>query len=522
MNNVTHLYFDLELLEDAVFRSPPGRRTGKGAGLDFVPGSALLGLASGGYATLAPALAWDVFHSGRVRFGDARPIDPQSGSPAMPAPMSLHAPKGTRPNWLGDERIVDFTHVVGDARSIRQYKPLEILVAPSGAAVGVGRRYTLRTAVDFASERAREHQLFGYESIPAGTRFGFTVRIDLPDPALGEVVDLLRSVFNGERALGRSRSAECGLAAFSERQPVPLPWPTWPTVDASHDGLIRLWCVSDVALVDTETGLPTTVPTASHFGLGNAEIDVERTFVRWARWSPFNSHRRRPDVERVALKAGSVVTFAVESESDLDACRRHIGAGVGCALAEGLGDVIAQPRILYDRAGLDASAVGAGVEIRTARSPLPDDALGRWLAPRVARANADDVAWTAAERAFVEQFRRFLARRDAPGRSQWNAVRSIARRHAGGQLDGSKRLLIDTLFSEETDTITQGGFCRHGLAKRLWFGRPKQAGDRLLAFLRDGALDDAAAALALGYLADRMVKGLQAHENAIEVGEETS
>lgn len=503
------LHFEIVLLEDAVLRSPAGRRSGGGPGLDYVPGSALLGVAARRYREVAPELAWDLFHSGRVRYGDARPVEAATGAPAVPAPLSLHVPKGPPADSLRALDIRDFTRVP----RVPGYRPVEALVGPGGTRIAAHTRQALRTAVDFASERASEGQLFAYEAVAAGTRLRFTVEID-PEADRRELRDFLLRAFDGHAQVGRSRSAEHGQASFAHLPAADAPpWPAWPLAHTLAAGRLTLWCISDLELLDPGTGAPTMQPDPEHFGLPGT-LDAERTFIRPARWTPFNGHRARPDRERIALRAGSVITFTgLPADFDLPAFRARAARGFGAHRAEGLGRVLVHPRLFED---VPAGLVSASAPARPAAAspPLPQDDLGRWLAPRVARATADQSAFKAAEEAYHDAFFRFTRRPGAPTRSQWNAVRELARRHAGDAGTGARDRLHRALFGEAADGA-RGGLCVHGTVRKRWFpGRPGQAGERLQAFL--AARADAEAPLAVGYLADRMVKGLQAEENTRE------
>jgi len=500
------LYFELELLEDAILRGSPGR-TSTGAGLDFVPGANLLGVAARRYAAVGDELAWDLFHGGRVRFGDARLVEEGTDAPVVPAPMAFHLPKGRRTRHLFDG-AKDYTR----AKPQPGYEPLVGQFGPAGGRETVNRRFTLRTAVDPTSGRALENHLFGVESLVAGAKLRFTVDIDLPEPSSARAADEVRAAFRGPIRLGRSRNAECGLAEISEltgADAETTPWPEWPPGEPT-DSLV-IWCASEVVLLDPITGTPTARPTSAHFGLGCATLDATRTFVRTTRWSPFNGFRMRPDVERVALKAGSVLTFTnLPEDFEIAECRARLERGVGLGRAEGLGRVMVHPAI-FDKGRGGLLAVRRDEEdedTSTADGVLPEetalsgDPLFEWVRPRMARARADHDALERAQTEFHGWFRRLTVRRGAPTRTQWAAVRNYARRRAHGRIEGARGALLADLFSAE-------GFCRRGKSAKAWFPREDEhtPGARLEALLK--ACDDAGGPLTIGYLAEFLGKEMQ-------------
>lgn len=82
----------ITLAEDTIF-SEHAATEGGHKSLSYVPGSALLGCAAAKlYRHLTPATAWDLFHSGKVRFTNGYPLS-NTGKPSYPAPNNWHHTK---------------------------------------------------------------------------------------------------------------------------------------------------------------------------------------------------------------------------------------------------------------------------------------------------------------------------------------------------------------------------------------------------------------------------------------------
>lgn len=414
---MTALHLRLTLETDIVL-SASAATVGAHRTLRRIRGSALLGAcAAQGYAH---PRSFDLFHSGAVRYGDALPE--ADAAAAWPMPLSLHrdklGPSARHWNLAVTDRppgqqLTQVRHgfVTFDARW------LQVPVA-----------YSMRTSID-DDGRARDGLLFGMESIAAGQTFRSTVTAD-DDTLIAAVAERL---VGREHRLGRSRSAEFGLVRIESIDPSSDP--TWELVQGSTD-VVCIWCRSDVALRDAMTGAPRLAPEAADFGLPEgAVLDPQHSFVRTGRWSPFNSHRRRPDLERHVILAGSVLVYRTPVV-DLDDLRAGVARGVGAYRQDGLGDVVIQPAFLErPQIDLDAwdhdddrAAGRGGGEPQTA--PLPSDALGRWLAAQQAAEAARDRVWSLS-RTWAEQMKPY---QDVPA-AQWGEVRrraALARIGQGG------------------------------------------------------------------------------------------
>lgn len=492
---MTTLYFELTLLEPVVLLGTEGRVTRDGV-LPFVPGANLLGVAARHYPANDDALAWRVFHSGAVRFGDATPLG-SCGTPALPIPQTLVVPRGTPATNLRHPGVV---RSCADGVPVR-HKPLRGFVDRTGDIVRVETEHAIRTAIAYDTQRAMENHLFDVPAVASGQKFGFSVEIDGDD---AREVEFVREALTGETRMGRGRNAGRGRVRIAEKKPgagAATPWRPWETVDRDDDGRAYVLFLSETCLLDA-LARPTSDPRHLPGLPDTARFEPELSHVRTVRWTPFNSHLRRPDLERLAIAAGSVATFSGLTADDVSALQESALMGVGAHRAEGLGRVMVQPAILCpNHVWADAPK-----SIPTARHivPMPEDELGRWLQPHVRRARNESSAYQMAREA-RGKFRRYLRGSSAPSASQWRAVHDVARgltevaslKPAG---------LRDALFD------AKDGICTTGVAQKTWQASDTGSAGATLQKLVDEWLDTASAdtaALALAFLAKSVVREVQ-------------
>jgi CRISPR-associated protein Csx10 len=415
------VWLKLTLLDDVVV-SERSATVGGHRTLDYLPGSVLLGaVAARSYRELDEEAAFRIFHSGRVRFGAACPVDDADrGGVTIPTPLSLHVEKNG-----SDTALINRALPPNATADTRADKP-QLKLAPTGfrdaslSIVGVSRRTTMRTAVGLDG-RARDGHLYTLSAIERGAQFLARVDADLADD-----LRCVRALDGQVIRVGKARSAEFGgvkVEVLSEEPP--------QKAYAEEEGDardLRILALSDLVL-RSEEGMPTFTPTPKHFGLpADWSWAPEQSFARVRTWSPFNSTRARPDLERQALVAGTVLAFRGSSPVSLASVRAHVARGVGDARAEGLGRVLVQPVILSGR--------NLRVETRDAHHPPAQEApksqpvaaseLSSWLEAQFAERTQREAAWEAAMR-IAGEFANSNARLP---RAQWGELRSQAKQWA--------------------------------------------------------------------------------------------
>ena len=542
--------YTLCLDEPALLLSPSGRRTtGAGGGLDFVPGSTLLGALATRYGVFHADDAWTLFHSGAIRFGDARIAANAQGEqathigdaagPSRPAPFAYHREKGEtleKPHWL-DDSWYDLTRVTGADRSRRRFELYRAHLARVGSVLEVKHEAALKTAVEYHAGRASDGQLFEEHVLPAGMVLQGWIEVDGPHTSEAQrLVDMFRTEMPSRIRVGKRRQAGRGKATLTLHDEALYKAWAWPDApDPFDDGRVSLWLLSDLCLFNPNTHQPTLEPTREHFDLPEtAAIDWHRCFVRSVRWTPYNGHRRRPDPERLALKAGSVLTFSGLTRTDLKNLRARAQRGFGAYRFEGLGRIHVQPAMLAPQASDGMDAQGApvatpvwkgllqrplkwGTESSTGEHgpalQLQKDQFGasfepfrKWLQGQAEEARLVYGARELAEDGF-DTLKRFAKR--GPKATQWNVVAGVANAHRHLENRVGYEAMRLTLFAEaDMDKRHQRGILRRGALAQVWYPKGRAgAGNALDKWMKNQLADaEAHAAVALGLLANRMAK----------------
>lgn len=413
----------ITLLEDCVF-SARTATTGGHQALDRIPGQALLGAAAAESYNKFPAdQAFDIFHSGGFRFGDGLPG--RGHSFALPMPLSWHHYKGEEPRQegghrLAPDRVLNLLH----ARPAPERQPVQMrkgYVLEDGSWIRPRTSLRLKTAIAPDTGRAAEAQLFGYASLTKGQQFVAELQCD---DKLEEYMSTVVESLAGECLLGRSRSAEYGRVRIEPIDAIGSPQPAESATE------LHLLLMSDLALVD-ENGQPALEPKPGLLGLGDGEIDWQRTWLRTRRYSVWNQYRNGYDRERVVINAGSVVTLKLDRAPD-EAALVALQAGVGCHRECGLGRILVNPDLLASGRPAFKDAIAIPASDAEAR---PDDPLIDWLQGQMGLQDievdrkAEEI--TARFRTNVERARHIAGVSPAlpfgPSRSQWGGVLEVAR-----------------------------------------------------------------------------------------------
>lgn len=500
------VWLDITLESDLVL-SASAATTGGHDSLDFLPGSALLGAAA---ARLFqdPGFGPEVFLGGGIRFGDGLPLAPDDAV-AWPIPLNCHFVKQDGPVGRPINALKD-TEPLATARRrvLQQAQQLRTgHLTASGLRLEAEGDYVLKTALDRDGfGRARDRQLFEYETIAAGSRFCASIRWN---PAVSgdtdRVARIVEVLTDPGLRLGRSRSAEFGAVSIRVRGTAPdLPTPQPDGVAADEPGApphpVHFYLASDLALAGP--GAPRLTPVAADFGLPSEWVfQPDRSFLRTRRYSPWNAFHHCRTTERQVLARGSVLTFAgadgqAISAELLSTVVSFLQAGVGEHRGEGLGRVLLNPDFVLklpvlrrnDSSAPDSPPPGESVTTgggagpgqgdcrvieadRNVRAPVPSEhggaapgappdsagALAAWVARRQTDRQIQQHALALGSK-WAELFEHPAAagqneRLDRSGRSQWNHVRQLATR-AGGDRE---RLL---------QKLTE--FCGATLRQRYW------------------------------------------------------
>lgn len=437
--------FDIHL-ESEIAVGTPGSVTGGRDSIDYLPGSLLLGAAAARLYRDLGESAWDVFHSGKVRFGDGLPVAP-SGLCAWPTPLCLGAPKG-KGSDDPDYTIVNFAVTGRKGGYDKLTKPY---LSAAGEQVRPITYYRLKTAIDPRSGVSMARQLYGYHSLASGQVFRAELCADddVPEAVFARLVDALR----GQVRLGRSRSAEygrCRVAAVT-----PTPWPSAP----AEDGLVTVLLLSHLAVED-DGGVPSALPSSVALGLPEGEPVPERCFVRHARHATYNAAYRAFEGDATVIVRGSVLCYRFDAATAA-AVVAQPERFTGLLQQRGLGRLwVNPPFLMTETPFFEAVAPTKAVEA-TAKPPSP---LLDWLEAQRDHRDIESEVRRVAETWYgelAELYRGARVRCGAsaamligPSPAQWGRIAEAVGRETAGAVDLKR--LDQTLFHQTV------GICREG------------------------------------------------------------
>ena len=442
------LFFKVTLLSDVILNSRAASAEPNKT-LDFIPGNVFLGIASKEYGDFGED-RMTVFHSGKIRFSDAHPL--VGGARALRVPASLYYPKLSSPT-----RETYHHHVLGEVTEEMRLKQLkqcrggfyDFTSSPARKA-SVHMSFAVKSAYDREKRRAKDEQMFQYESLCKGMQFVFEVRVD-PD-VRPETVAHVRKSLSGIRHVGRSRSAQYGLVRIElMTEPVGLPA---SRVHSSVGGLHYVYADGRLVFLDT-CGQLTCRPTARDLGFENGTVRWDLSQIRTFRYAPWNGIRRSFDTERFGIEKGSVLV--VESPEDAPTVD-----AIGLYKNEGFGRVLYNPAFLDDP-GLRLADEAPEVPWNSIESQDVDSStLLRFLSTEALEGKYRAHIY----RKVNDWMRRFSREFENDSyASQWGTVRSIAaKKH-------SYEDLMPSLFGRDQDQASlDRAFLRHGVAKSKWDG----------------------------------------------------
>ena len=160
------LKFKCTLLSDVILNQKAAT-VGPNKTLDFIPGNCFLGIAASQlYNAVDSSTSWEMFHSGKVRFGDAHPS--ANGVRGLKIPLSMFSPKlsKSRPEIYILHRTDKDVAISESLKQIREgfYTYADRLATK----IKTETNYAVKSAYDRVNRRSKDEQMFGYESLAKG------------------------------------------------------------------------------------------------------------------------------------------------------------------------------------------------------------------------------------------------------------------------------------------------------------------------------------------------------------------
>ena len=324
--------------------------------LDFIPGSNFLGIVAGVlYEKLKPEESLYIFHSGKIKFGDAHPgylHDNGKWQRTLRIPASMFYPKTQKAS-----EVCYIHHVYDraiDKEKLQMKQCREGFYAfedKQGFPVNISKSFAIKSAYDRDYRRSADEQMYGYQSLDAGSIWFFEVSSE-EDKWLEEIS---KALIEGEKRVGRSKTAQYGLVKIEEyKNPSTIPSDKEenetqeinPSELSDNSSFVLLYADARLIFLD-EYGLPTFRPKPTDLGFEEEdEIIWEKSQLRTFQYAPWNFTRQARDTDRCGIEKGSVIYIKLHAGSS------YSGTGskfVGKYQNEGFGKVLINPDFLLSK-----------------------------------------------------------------------------------------------------------------------------------------------------------------------------
>ena len=334
-------YFKCTLLTDIVINSSLATE-GNMRSLDYIPGSSFLGIVAKKLYTESNQKTFDIFHSGKVSFGNA--LISEDDKVSYTIPFSLFQDKLANnickdKVWVhhGIENLDDIKDKEGNKIQLKQ-KRSGYFNTDFKYIEKVEKEFSLKSAYDREKRRSADEQMYGFEAIKAGQEFIFSVIFEDE-----KYVDEVSKALIGIKQIGKSKTAQYGLVKI-ETIDEPKVFESRPI----RKGQLVIYAESDLCFFN-EFHQPTLQPKPEDFGV-KGKINWKKSQVRTRSYSLWNSKRNAADIQRDVIMKGSVIVVEdIDSNIDINSLPRQVGE----YNPEGLGRVIYNPEFLeYDENGV--------------------------------------------------------------------------------------------------------------------------------------------------------------------------
>jgi len=316
------LVFKVEFKSDIVLPATSNTEGNIGQ-LDYIPGSNFLGMVATEYKSYENS--FDIFHSGKVRFGDATLLC--EGKETYKMPLTIFREKTDKHKVINQLQT--------PLTTLKQAKQLRNgYITKDKTIVFVEYNYSQKSAYDKENRRSKDSTMFGYSAIKSKTSWQFTLKYsDISDADLEKI----KANLIGTKRLGKSKSAQYGEVKIS------LAGTLEKVENLTLNSETILYAKSRLALVD-EQGNPSYNLKDICESLEDDNINYNKTQLRTSTFTPYNGVRETKDYERVVINKGSVIVLKNLTQEQFNA----IKSGVGAYLSEGFGEVLINPSFLTD------------------------------------------------------------------------------------------------------------------------------------------------------------------------------
>ena len=333
---MNRVQFKCALLSDVIL-SVKSASEGNQSTLDFIPGNNFLGIAASQLYLDGDKESFEIFHSGKVKFGDAhRATD---GMRSVKIPLVFYYPKLKK---MEEECYVihKVTNLSSDEMIGKQLKQCRFgFYCFSNEKIqkaSLPKTFAIKSAYDKNFRRSYDEKMYGYESLSQGAEFYFDITFD--DTITDTIRSKVKKALEGTHRIGRSKTAQYGLVKIETCNFVGHTSNLPESVKKGN--FIEVYADGRLIFMD-QYGVPTFRPSAKDLGIPDGEIRWDLSQVRTFQYSPWNFKRQAYDTDRCGIEKGSVFIVEIQNETSLE----HSDF-VGFYQNEGFGRIIYNPDFL--------------------------------------------------------------------------------------------------------------------------------------------------------------------------------
>ena len=395
--------FKVTFLSDVVLNSSSNTE-GNVDNLDFITGSSFLGMVAKNYDKFENP--FEVFHSGKVRFGEATLLF--NNKATYKTPFCFFKPKvDIDYKEVYNNHFVDYSEQNILDKQLKQLR--SGYITSSLDYVNLDYNYSQKAAYDSKKRKSEDSKMFGYNAIKRGTIWKFSIKFD----EIGESIqDQVLEYILGEKYLGKSKTSQYGkvlIEKFDDFKEENLE-------NLNSNDITYVYVNSSLALFD-ENGMPTFEPTKDNLGLIDASIDWTKTQIRTKTITPYNFKRQTNDYTRLIIERGSVIALTNTSQEDIEILKK----GIGGYLSEGYGEVLINPSFLLKKDVFSLNKVKLNyVEEKTIETKLDENLIAFLTNQKESKETIYDLGKEVQD--FIE---RNKSKFKTVSKSQWGQIRMI-------------------------------------------------------------------------------------------------
>ena len=314
--------FECTLLSDIVLNQSSSSM-GNQKSLDFIPGNNFLGIVAKALYKKESEESLLLFHSGKVRFGDAHPS--LGNIRGLKVPAAMYYPKLKKPSEeLYIHHGITNQEVLKNLQLKQCRKGFYAFDNKLGKPIDTHKGFTIKSAYDSDKRRSEDGLMFGYEYLSKGLTLYFEIESDIEDEFINEQIS---KALIGEKLIGHSRTAEFGRVSIKKldgngeyKDVTSNATPDTIKVDGKEEKCVVIYADARLIFLN-ENGEPTYQPSVNSL-LGKkgkdkvGDIVWEKSQIRTFQYAPWNGKRQSYDTDRCGVEKGSV--FVVRLKDGVD------------------------------------------------------------------------------------------------------------------------------------------------------------------------------------------------------------